>query len=37
MAAIAQLGQLHDAGVLSDEEFNEKKAELLKRISRIGA
>ncbi len=32
MAAIAQLGQLHDAGVLSDEEFNEKKAELLKRI-----
>lgn len=31
-AALKQLAELHQAGVLSDEEFNTKKAELLSRI-----
>jgi len=30
--AIKQLGDLHQAGVLSDEEFSTKKAELLARL-----
>lgn len=29
---IAQLAQLHDAGILSDQEFAEKKADLLSRM-----
>jgi hypothetical protein len=29
---IAKLASLHDAGILTDEEFAEKKAELLKRL-----
>ena len=29
VALLAQLGQLHDAGVLTDEEFVAKKADLL--------
>ena len=29
---IKELSALHDAGVLSDEEFEEKKTELLKRV-----
>lgn len=29
---IAQLAQLHDAGMLSDQEFAEKKADLLSRM-----
>ena len=31
-AAIGRLGELHEKGVLSDQEFAEKKAELLSRI-----
>lgn len=30
--SIQQLGELHQAGVLTDEEFSSKKAELLKRL-----
>lgn len=29
---LRELAQLHDAGILTDEEFSEKKSELLKRI-----
>ncbi|MFC7105344.1 SHOCT domain-containing protein [Nonomuraea rubra] len=29
---IAKLGELRDAGVLSEEEFQAKKAELLSRL-----
>ncbi|MGI5139187.1 MULTISPECIES: SHOCT domain-containing protein [unclassified Streptomyces] len=29
---IAKLASLHDAGILTDEEFAEKKAELLERL-----
>ena len=29
---IRKLGELHDQGVLTDEEFNAKKAELLSRL-----
>lgn len=29
---IRQLGELHQAGILTDEEFSAKKAELLKRL-----
>jgi len=32
IALIAKLAQLHEAGVLSDDEFNAKKAELLSRL-----
>ncbi|WP_182346472.1 PH domain-containing protein [Tomitella gaofuii] len=32
MAALKQLGELHDAGVLTDEEFAAKKAEILQRL-----
>ena len=32
VALLAQLGQLHDAGVLTDEEFVAKKADLLGRM-----
>ena len=32
MQALAKLGELHEAGVLTDEEFATKKAELLARI-----
>jgi len=32
LAQIAQLSELHKSGVLTDEEFETKKAELLKRI-----
>jgi hypothetical protein len=32
MDAGAQLGQLRDAGVLTEDEFNTKKAELLARL-----
>ena len=32
MAAIKSLGELKDAGMLTPEEFEAKKAELLKRI-----
>lgn len=32
MATLRQLGELHQAGVLSDEEFSTKKAELLARL-----
>jgi hypothetical protein len=31
-AQLAQLGQLRDAGVLTEDEFNTKKAELLARL-----
>ena len=31
-AQIEQLAKLHESGVLTDEEFYEKKAELLKRL-----
>ncbi len=29
---IKKIGQLRDAGVLSDDEFNSKKSELLSRL-----
>jgi hypothetical protein len=32
LTQIEKLGQLHDAGVLTDEEFDAKKAELLERL-----
>ena len=32
LAQIEKLGQLHDTGVLTDEEFQAKKAELLQRV-----
>lgn len=32
MSKIRQLGELHQAGILSDEEFSTKKAELLARL-----
>jgi hypothetical protein len=32
MDQISQLGQLHDAGILTDEEFAAKKAELLAKL-----
>jgi hypothetical protein len=32
MGQLRQLGELHDAGVLTDEEFGAKKAELLSRL-----
>jgi hypothetical protein len=32
LAQVEKLGQLHDAGVLTDEEFQAKKAELLERL-----
>lgn len=32
VALLARLGELRDAGVLSDEEFAAKKAELLSRM-----
>lgn len=32
MKKIRQLGDLHDAGVLTDDEFSRKKAELLARL-----
>lgn len=32
-AVLERLGKLHQQGVLSDEEFNEKKAELLARMN----
>lgn len=32
LATLEKLGQLRDAGVLTDEEFEKKKAELLSRI-----
>lgn len=32
MEQLAQLGKLHDAGVLTDEEFSAKKSELLGRL-----
>lgn len=32
LAQLKQLGELRDAGVLTDEEFEAKKAELLKRL-----
>ena len=32
MDQIAQLGQLHDAGILTDEEFAAKKADLLAKL-----
>ena len=32
MALLEKLGQLHDSGVLSDDEFTTKKAELLARL-----
>ena len=32
MEQIKQLGSLRDSGVLTPEEFESKKAELLKRI-----
>lgn len=32
MADLQQLGQLHDSGVLTDEEFATKKAEILARL-----
>lgn len=32
MSQIAKLGELRDAGVLTDDEFNAKKAELLARL-----
>jgi hypothetical protein len=32
MDELQQLGQLHDSGVLTDEEFAAKKAEILQRM-----
>lgn len=32
LVALKQLGELHDAGVLSESEFSAKKAELLARL-----
>lgn len=32
LALLEKLGQLHDAGILTDEEFSAKKAELLVRL-----
>jgi hypothetical protein len=32
MAQLQQLGQLKEAGILTDEEFGAKKAELLGRL-----
>lgn len=32
MAQLGKLGELRAAGILTDEEFNEKKAELLRRL-----
>ena len=32
MDQIAQLGQFHDAGILTDEEFAAKKADLLAKL-----
>ncbi|MFI5898325.1 SHOCT domain-containing protein [Actinoplanes sp. NPDC051513] len=32
VAQIAKLASLHDAGILTDEEFAKKKAELLERL-----
>ncbi|HSX53409.1 MAG TPA: SHOCT domain-containing protein [Patescibacteria group bacterium] len=32
MEDLQQLGQLHDSGVLTDEEFAAKKAEILQRM-----
>jgi hypothetical protein len=32
VAQLEKLGQLRDAGVLTDEEFQAKKAEILRRI-----
>lgn len=32
MQALQKLGQLHEAGVLTDEEFAAKKAEILQRM-----
>ena len=32
LAQIEKLGQLHDAGVLTDQEFQAKKAVLLSRL-----
>ena len=32
MEQLEVLGRLRESGVLTDEEFEEKKAELLKRI-----
>src|ERR1700759_2671631 len=32
MDDLKQLGQLHDSGVLTDEEFASKKAEILQRM-----
>ncbi|MCH2465537.1 MAG: SHOCT domain-containing protein [Gemmatimonadetes bacterium] len=32
MEQLEALGRLRESGVLTDEEFEEKKAELLKRI-----
>jgi len=29
---LKQLGELHQAGMLTDDEFAEKKAEILRRI-----
>jgi hypothetical protein len=31
-ALIAELGKLHQQGVLTDTEFNQKKAELLAKL-----
>jgi hypothetical protein len=31
-AALEKLGELHDKGILSDEEFASKKAEFLSRL-----
>jgi hypothetical protein len=32
LAALERLGQLHQKGILSDDEFKSKKAELLARL-----
>jgi hypothetical protein len=32
LAALRELGELHAAGILTDEEFAAKKAELLRRV-----
>jgi len=32
MEELKQLGQLHDSGILTDDEFASKKAEILQRI-----
>ena len=32
LAALRELGELHAAGVLTDREFADKKAELLRRV-----